>query len=416
MAAIHGSDLPTRMDQHDVTYESGMERLTQAIRDLASAHDLDEVVEVVRHAARELADADGATFVLRESEKCFYVDEDAIAPLWRGLRFPMEACISGWAMLHKESVVIPDIYVDDRIPQDAYRPTFVKSLAMTPIRTADPIGAIGTYWATLHEATPTETRLLQALADSTAVALENVRILTELEDRVAIRTAQLASANADLRQFAAIAAHDLRNPLATLTGFAELLTRELGDSEGRVGIAVDAIGRTSARLVALVDKLLAFAQAGSSELTTDTVNLDEVMSSVLTELHHLIAERNAHVECGSLGAADGDRTLLRQAIQNLVVNALTYVRDGVPPRLRIDTVRADDTVTLRVSDNGPGVPSVERERILEPFARGAAAAGHPGSGLGLAICRRVAEHHGGRLEIGDAPEGGSEFSIVLPAR
>jgi len=111
------------------------ERLVAAVQELSLARDLDGVMRVVRRVARELCGADGATFVLRDNGKCFYADEDAIEPLWKGRRFPMETCISGWAMLHREAVTIEDIYVDPRIPIDAYRPTFVKSLAMVPIRT-----------------------------------------------------------------------------------------------------------------------------------------------------------------------------------------------------------------------------------------------------------------------------------------
>lgn len=166
-----------------LAYVAGVERLVGAVRDLAAARGVDDIVEIVRRAARQIADADGATFVLRDNGRCYYVDEDAIEPLWSGLRFPMEACISGWAMLHEQQVVIPDIYADERIPHEAYRPTFVQSLAMTPIRTADPVGAIGVYWGRTHRATPTELRLLQALADSTAVAMENVRVIAELEER-----------------------------------------------------------------------------------------------------------------------------------------------------------------------------------------------------------------------------------------
>ncbi|MFC3909048.1 GAF domain-containing protein [Legionella dresdenensis] len=112
---------------------------------------------IVRKAARRLTNADGATFVLRDKENCYYADEDAIGPLWKGKRFPMAMCISGWVMLHGESVVIEDIYSDSRVPADAYRPTFVKSLAMVPIRKNSPIGAIGTYWAENYH--PTEQQL-----------------------------------------------------------------------------------------------------------------------------------------------------------------------------------------------------------------------------------------------------------------
>ena len=125
--------------------------------------------------------ADGATFVLRDGDFCFYADEDAISPLWKGQRFPMETCISGWAMNNRLPVAIEDIYADDRIPHEAYRPTFVKSLAMVPIRTLDPVGAIGNYWADSHQPTKEELELLQALADTTAVALENVHVYEELE-------------------------------------------------------------------------------------------------------------------------------------------------------------------------------------------------------------------------------------------
>jgi hypothetical protein len=76
------------------------------------ARSLAAVQEIVRLAARELTGDDGATFVLREGEQCFYADEDAIAPLWNGKRFPLSACISGWTMLNRESVAIEDTYAD----------------------------------------------------------------------------------------------------------------------------------------------------------------------------------------------------------------------------------------------------------------------------------------------------------------
>jgi hypothetical protein len=173
---------------------AGMEGLVEVVQRLSLARDLATLQDIVRRAARHLTGADGATFVLRDGDRCFYADEDAIAPLWKGQRFPMSACISGWSMLHRRPAVIADIYADDRIPHDAYRPTFVKSLVMVPIRTLDPIGAIGNYWASSHVPSEAEVKLLQALADTTAVALENVRVFTELEDRVRERTAELEKA------------------------------------------------------------------------------------------------------------------------------------------------------------------------------------------------------------------------------
>src|SRR5262245_52421234 len=176
----------------------GMLGLVEVVQRLSLARDIPTVQDIVRRAARQLTGADGATFVLRDGDRCYYADEDAIAPLWKGQRFPMSMCISGWAMLHRQAAVIEDIYADDRIPHDAYRPTFVKSLVMVPIRTLDPIGAIGNYWAARHQPTVDEVQLLQALADTTAVAMENVRVFTELEERVRARTAELEAANRNL--------------------------------------------------------------------------------------------------------------------------------------------------------------------------------------------------------------------------
>lgn len=181
-------------------YQDRLECLVDAVQRLSLARDLESIAAIVRRAARELTGADGATFVLRDDECCYYMDEDAISPLWKGQRFPLETCISGWVMLHRQPVVIPDIYADARIPHAAYRPTFVKSLVMVPIRSLEPIAAIGNYWAHEHHAGAEDVRLLAALADSTAVAMENVRIHAELEERVALRTAQLAQSNALLQE------------------------------------------------------------------------------------------------------------------------------------------------------------------------------------------------------------------------
>jgi len=203
-STLPGSNLRRKRDHEprdfsDADYTRGMERLMHAVQELSLARSLPDVQRIVRKSARELTGADGATFVLRDNGKCFYADEDAIAPLWKGSRFPMEICISGWAMLNRDAAVIKDIYEDPRIPHEAYRPTFVKSLVMVPIRKLDPIGAIGNYWAHERQPTEQEVSLLQALADSTSVAMENVAVYTELEDRVRDRTAALQRANEEIQ-------------------------------------------------------------------------------------------------------------------------------------------------------------------------------------------------------------------------
>lgn len=146
--------------------------LISTVQALSLARDLPTIQNLVKSAARRLAHADGATFVLKDGEYCRYADEDAVAPLWKGQRFPLDACISGWVIRNHEGTAVEDIYADGRIPQDAYRPTFVRSLAMLPIRRRDPLGAIGVYWAERYAATSGELHMLSALAESTAQAME----------------------------------------------------------------------------------------------------------------------------------------------------------------------------------------------------------------------------------------------------
>jgi GAF domain-containing protein len=189
--------------------------LVETVQQLSLARDIETIMAIVRTSARKLTRAEGATFVLRDQDLCYYADEDAIEPLWKGQRFPMSTCISGWAMLNKQSVHIPDIYKDKRVPIEAYKPTFVKSLAMVPIRTMDPIGAIGNYWAKEHVPSALELELLQSLADITSVSIENVYSYNELKQQ-----------NRKLYEIAFLQAHQVRGPVAQIKGLSSLFNFE----------------------------------------------------------------------------------------------------------------------------------------------------------------------------------------------
>ena len=119
--------------------------LTEARKRFMAADNKAAVIETVRQTARKVCQSDGITFVLRDGEMCHYVEEDAIGPLWKGQKFPLSACISGWAMLNAKTAVIEDVFADPRIPYDAYLPTFVKSLIMTPVGEKH-VAAMGAYW------------------------------------------------------------------------------------------------------------------------------------------------------------------------------------------------------------------------------------------------------------------------------
>lgn len=158
------------------------DELVGTVQWLSRARSLEEIQEIVRNAARRLTGADGAALVIRTGDSCYYAEEDAVAPQWRGRLLPLRGCVAGWAMLNRRPAAIEDIHSDKRVPQGAYRPALVKSVAVVPIRQQDPVGAITNYWSSHHRATASELGALQALADSTAVAMENVLINQELED------------------------------------------------------------------------------------------------------------------------------------------------------------------------------------------------------------------------------------------
>ena len=156
-----------------------VEAVVAIVRYLSKAHSLSEIMETVTYAARTLLAADGVTFVLREGDRCYYAEEDTITPLWKGTRFPTAACISGWCMTERQAVAIRDIYKDARIPIDAYRSTFVRSLAMVPVREDDPIGAVGAYWSRLRHTSPAELELLQTIANSAALGIAKIELEQE---------------------------------------------------------------------------------------------------------------------------------------------------------------------------------------------------------------------------------------------
>lgn len=199
--------------------------VVNTVQHLSLARNMETITNIVRTAARQITGADGATFVLKDNNSCYYADEDAIAPLWKGQRFPLHSCVSGWAMTHKEVVVIPDIYKDERVPVAAYKPTFVKSMVMVPIRTMDPIGAIGNYWAKQHQPTEDEIELLQSLADITSVSIENVYAYNELKTQ-----------NELLYNIAFMQSHQVRAPIAHILGLYNLFNFDKPEDKGNAEI------------------------------------------------------------------------------------------------------------------------------------------------------------------------------------
>lgn len=146
-------------------------RFQRVLRYLSFLYDPERVTEVMRGAVRELLDAEGACFVLREGELAYFADEDAVAPLWKGRRFPLGECAEGRAMLRREPAVVEDALREPGLPRRHYERTFVRGLAVMPVSREDPVGALGAYWARPHRATAAQLDALRALAEVAGLAL-----------------------------------------------------------------------------------------------------------------------------------------------------------------------------------------------------------------------------------------------------
>jgi signal transduction histidine kinase len=394
-----------------------LETLLDAVKALSLSRRTEEIVDVVRHAARRLGQADGATFVLRDGDQCHYVDEDAIGPLWRGKRFPMSACISGWAMLNKRPAIVPDIYADPRIPVEAYRPTFVKSLVVVPIRTANPIGAIGIYWARPHQAGEDEVALIQMLADSTALAVQNVQAYADLERRVNERTASLEAVNKELEAFARSVSHDLRSPLAVILGYSDMLADEARVDLAKADRAKVADIRSAAlRMNVLIDDMLRLSQVIQRPVEPRAVDLSSLAEDILSALAAREPGRRVEstVEPGLW--AMGDPGLMRIALENLLSNAWKYtsIRDVAHIRVGRAASKAKGPA-FYIEDDGAGFEMKAASRLFKPFQRLHSASEFPGTGVGLATVSRVLEKHGGTVWVEAEKGKGATFFFELPA-
>ena len=150
------------------------DRLADAAKLLAAARSVDEIVAILSKTARNIVGSDGIAVVLREGDRCHYVAEDAIEPLWRGALFPMSECVSGWAMLNRRTAVIPDLESDPRVPQAAYSRTSMRSLAMVPVGSPEAVAALGAYWCAFIEPDDSTVRRLEILAQVATIAFERL--------------------------------------------------------------------------------------------------------------------------------------------------------------------------------------------------------------------------------------------------
>jgi signal transduction histidine kinase len=243
----------------------------------------------------------------------------------------------------------------------------------------------------------------------------------ELEQRsrqLEERSAQLEKTNQQLESFSYSVSHDLRAPLRAISGFSQILARRhrLGlDEEGRHFL--DNIVKASAHMGQLIDDLLSYSRLGRKAVTLKPVALTQVMDSVRLALEPRVTETGATLSIAQdLPGVSGNDTLLRQIFTNLVDNALTYRKPGIPAQISVQWRRNDDgQVVVSVTDNGIGIAAEHFSGIFNVFQRLHGQDDYPGTGIGLAVVQRAAEMQGGRVWVDSTPGVGSTFHVQLPA-
>jgi signal transduction histidine kinase len=397
--------------------EAALQMLLTATRDLSLARSLHEIIYIVKRAARRLTGADGAAIILREGTQVFYADEDAIRPLWKGRHFSLNDDIAGWTMLNKTPTIITDVARDDRISLDIYRPTFVKSLLMVPVDRDNPVAALANYWSAEREHKPSaeEQRLLQMLADSTAVAIESVRQGVERNCLLADTTLQLQQLNTELENLTTAVVRDLHVPLHGLRSLCALVEEEQG---GRMNADLrryfDRIKESTDGLMRHIEHLMELAKIARVELSIQEVNLSALAQASLKELQLTEPNRPIQFDLEKGLKVQGDITLLRLALGHMIQNAWKFTSRKDKARIEFKSLpsQAKGQRHFIVRDNGVGFAAEDAGQLFTPFFR--LHADYPGVGLGLAVVRRIMARHGGTVWMEGLPELGAAIHFTLP--
>jgi PAS domain S-box-containing protein len=248
--------------------------------------------------------------------------------------------------------------------------------------------------------------------------LSSIADITErkrAERQLRQRTEELARSNRDLEQFAYVASHDLQEPLRAVAGPLQLLQRRYeGKLDARadefIGHAVD--GAT--RMQTLIDDLLSYSRVGRLEDPKQTVEVAHALELALKNLAVVIQETQAQVTHDALPTVQAIPTQLTLLFQNLIGNGIKFRKKDRPVRIHIGAQPASDGWQISVADNGIGIAEQYFERIFVIFQRLHTRRDYPGTGLGLALCKRIVEHHGGRIWLESKPDEGTTFFFTMP--
>ena len=388
-----------------------------------SAFDLKVVLDTLLRSAGRLCEADMGVIARRQDDR-FYrtVSYDLPDDLREVIdNQPVELSRdsgSGRALLEGRVIQIPDIETDTEYTHPSRGTGAFRTLLGVPMmREGVPVGVMTLMRTKVYPFTEKQIELVSTFADQAAIAIENVRLFDEIQDK----SRQLEVASQHKSQFLANMSHELRTPLNAILGYTELMADgiygELPEKTMGVLKRLESNGR---HLLGLINDVLDLSkiEAGQLVLELTDYSLEDIAQTVRSTLEPLAADKKLafKVEVSpKMPAGYGDGRRLTQVLINLVGNAIKFTDAG---EVVIKATATDGSFHLSVRDTGPGISAADQSKLFQEFqqADNAITRKKGGTGLGLAISKRIVEMHGGKIWVESQVGKGSTFSFTVPVR
>jgi signal transduction histidine kinase len=336
---------------------------------------------------------------------------------------PVGECLCGHVATNGQPLYSVNINDDLRCTMNNCKNAGIKSFAGIPLFAEGKlIGVLGLGFIKQQHFADIKS-FIETMAAETAMGLQNVLLLDELrkhqeelEQRVADRTNDLVMANKELESFAYSVSHDLRAPLRAISGFSDIIVESYQKSMNKDALELFGYIRESAKNMSqLILDLLKFSRLIQSKGNRQEIDLKYLLEETLRNLDKEIKEQQAKIELpADYPLLTSDRTLLGQIMQNLVQNAITYHKPDTPPLIQIQIEETDNTVVLRVQDNGIGIAEEHQQKIFDVFQRLHKQEEYPGTGIGLALVKKAVSKLDGRIWLESTPGQGTTFFVELP--
>jgi len=390
-----------------------------------STFDLQTVLDALVQSAIRLCEADMAAIHKQQGQGYQEIatqgfPEDFNAFLAKNLPFEAaEGSVLGRTVKQRRPIQIEDVLADPNYSflEGQKRAGFRTVLGIPLIREGIPLGAMTLMRKTVKPFTAKQIELVTTFADQAVIAIENVRLFEEIQDK----SRQLAEASQHKSQFLANMSHELRTPLNAIIGVSEML-REDAEALKQDTEPLDRVLGAGRHLLALINDILDLSkiEAGRMELHLDTFPLVPVIQEVAKTIEPM-ATKNGNrivIECpADLGTMHADQTRFRQSLLNLASNANKFTEKGtVTIAAHQGQEDGRDWITLAVTDTGIGMTSEQMSRLFQEFSQASSttASKYGGTGLGLAISKRFCQMMGGDITVESEPGRGSTFTIRLP--